>query len=164
MSLEMYEQTKANGGVFSNGRWSNIPQYANGTLNAGTIFAAGEAGPEIVGHVGGRTEVLNKSQLASAMFSAVQAAMAPAAANFASAAQSMGVADAGVDMETLAEMIRQGVEQAMARSNDYDRQKVALLQQINEKDYNPEISTSSINRAQQRMNRRAGTTIVPVGT
>jgi hypothetical protein len=152
------------GGVFSNGRWSDIPQYANGTLNAGTIFAAGEAGPEVVGHVGGRTEVLNKSQLASAMFSAVQAAMAPAAANFASAAQSMGVTDAGVDMETLSEMIRHGVEQAMARSNDYDRQKVALLQQINEKDYNPEISTSSINKAQQRMNRRAGTTIVPVGT
>lgn len=152
------------GGVFSNGRWSDIPQYANGTLNAGTIFAAGEAGPEVVGHVGGRTEVLNKSQLASAMFSAVQAAMAPAAANFASAAQSMGVANVSFDFETLAEMVRQGVEQAMARSNDYDRQKVALLQQINEKDYNPEISTSSINKAQQRMNRRAGTTIVPVGT
>lgn len=161
---ENVEQTKALGGVFSNGRWSNIPQYANGTLNAGTIFAAGEAGPEVVGHVGGRTEVLNKSQLASAMFSAVQAAMAPAAANFASAAQSMGVANVSFDFETLAEMVRQGVEQAMARSNDYDRQKVALLQQINEKDYNPEISTSSINKAQQRMNRRAGTTIVPVGT
>jgi hypothetical protein len=162
---ENVETPTALGGVFSNGRWSRIPQYANGTTNAhGSLFLAGEAGPEIVGHVGGRTEVLNKSQLASAMYSAVQAAMAPAAANFASAAQSMGVADAGVDMETLAEMIRQGVEQAMARSNDYDRQKVALLQQINEKDYAPEISTSSINRAQQRMNRRAGTTIVPVGT
>ena len=152
------------GGVFSNGRWSDIPQYANGTLNAGTIFAAGEAGPEVVGHVGGRTEVLNKSQLASAMFSAVQAAMAPAAANFASAAQSMGVTDAGVDMEMLAEMVRQGVEQAMGRQNELDRQRNEYLRQINEKDYNPEISTSSINKAQQRMNRRAGTTIVPVGT
>ena len=157
-------ELKRRGGVFSNGRWSDIPQYANGTLNAGTIFAAGEAGPEVVGHVGGRTEVLNKSQLASAMFSAVQAAMAPAAANFASAAQSMGVADAGVDMETLAEMVRQGVEQAMGRQNELDRQRNEYLRQINEKDYNPEISTSSINKAQQRMNRRAGTTIVPVGT
>ena len=157
-------ELKRRGGVFSNGRWSNIPQFANGTLNAGTIFAAGEAGPEVVGHVGGRTEVLNKSQLASAMFSAVQAAMAPAAANFASAAQSMGVADAGVDMETLVEMVRQGVEQAMGRQNELDRQRNEYLRQINEKDYNPEISTSSINKAQQRMNRRAGTTIVPVGT
>lgn len=157
-------ELKRRGGVFSNGRWSDIPQYANGTLNAGTIFAAGEAGPEVVGNVGGRTEVLNKSQLASAMFSAVQAAMAPAAANFASAAQSMGVADAGVDMATLAEMIRQGVEQAMGRQNELDRQRNEYLRQINEKDYAPEISTSSINQAQKRMNRRAGTTIVPVGT
>lgn len=157
-------ELKRRGGVFSNGRWSNIPQYANGTLNAGTIFAAGEAGPEVVGHVGGRTEVLNKSQLASAMFSAVQAAMAPAAANFASAAQNMGVADAGVDMETLADMVRQGVEQAMGRQNELDRQRNEYLRQINEKDYAPEISTSSINKAQKRMNRRAGTTIVPVGT
>ena len=162
---ENQEMPTALGGVFSNGRWSRIPQYANGTTNAhGSLFLAGEAGPEIVGHVGGRTEVLNKSQLASAMFSAVQAAMAPAAANFASAAQSMGVADAGVDMETLAEMIRQGVEQAMGRQNELDRQRNEYLRQINEKDYNPEISTSSINKAQQRMNRRAGTTIVPVGT
>ena len=68
------------------------------------------------------------------------------------------------DLEMLAEMVRQGVEQAMSRSNDLDRQRNEYLRQINEKDYNPEISTSSINRAQQRMNRRAGTTIVPVGT
>ena len=162
---ENKEMRTALGGVFSNGRWSRIPQYANGTLNAhGSLFWAGEAGPEVVGHAGGRTEVLNKSQLASAMYSAVQAAMAPAAANFASAAQSMGVADAGMDMETLAEMIRQGVEQAMGRQNELDRQRNEYLRQINEKDYNVEVSTSSINRAQQRMNRRAGTTIVPIGT
>ena len=153
------------GGVFSNGAWSRIPQYAGGTTNAhGSLFLAGEAGPEVVGHVGGRTEVLNKSQIASAMYSAVQAAMAPAAANFASAAQSMGVESVGFDLETLAEMVRQGVEQAMGRQNELDRQRNEYLRQINEKDYNPEISTSSINKAQQRMNRRAGTTIVPVGT
>ena len=39
-----------------------------------------------------------------------------------------------------------------------------LLRSINDKDYNVDVSTSSINRAQTRMNRRAGTTIVPVGT
>lgn len=147
-----------------NGGWSDIPQYASGTTNAGSLFVAGEAGPEIVGHVGGRTEVLNKSQIASAMYSAVQAAMAPATAYFAAAAQSMNNVEVGFDLEALAEMVRQGVEQAMGRSNDYDRQKVELLRSINEKDYNVDVSTSSINRAQTRMNRRAGTTIVPVGT
>ncbi|MCD7770133.1 MAG: hypothetical protein LUH36_08490, partial [Oscillospiraceae bacterium] len=35
------------------------------------MFVAGEAGPEIVGHVGGRTEVLNASQLASVMHTAI---------------------------------------------------------------------------------------------
>lgn len=152
------------GGVFANGRWSDIPQYAGGTTNAGSLFVAGEAGPEVVGHIGGRTEVLNKSQLASAVYSAVQAAMAPAAANFAAAAQSMATTDGGMDMTMLAEMIRVGMEQAMGRQNELDRQRNDLLRSINEKDYNPEISTASINKAQQRMNRRAGTTIVPVGT
>lgn len=67
---------RANGGVFKNGIWKDIPQYAVGGFPShGTIFAAGEAGPEIVGHVGGRTEVLNQSQLASTMYSAVVAAM-----------------------------------------------------------------------------------------
>ena len=69
---------KALGGVFQAGAWRSIPQYARGTLRAGSIFAAGEAGPELVGHVGGRTEVLNKSQLASTMYSAVTAGMVTA--------------------------------------------------------------------------------------
>lgn len=69
-------QTKALGGVFSHGAWSNIPQYASGTSRAhGSLFIAGEAGPEVVGHIGGRTEVLNRSQLAATMYSAVNAAM-----------------------------------------------------------------------------------------
>lgn len=56
----------ADGGYISGGGaarwWNSIPKYAHGTL-----FAAGEAGPEVVGHIGGRTEVLNKSQLAQVM-------------------------------------------------------------------------------------------------
>ena len=80
---------KARGGVYSNGRWSNIPQYASGGVISarrfarnipqyaaggaphGTAFVAGERGPEVVGHIGGRTEVLNKSQLAATMYAAV---------------------------------------------------------------------------------------------
>lgn len=77
---------KALGGIFSGGAWRNIPQFAGGGGLHGSIFWAGENGPEIVGHVGGRTEVLNKSQLASAMYAAVRSAMAPAAANYADAA------------------------------------------------------------------------------
>ena len=86
---------KSTGGAFYGGRWHDIPQfssggvitkdfmssfsaiprYAGGTVNAGSMFIAGEAGPELVGHVGGRTEVLNESQLASVMQSAVAEGM-----------------------------------------------------------------------------------------
>lgn len=62
------------GGAYYGGAWHNIPQYANGTFDAlkhGSIFAAGENGPEVVGHINGRTEVLNRSQIASTMFSAI---------------------------------------------------------------------------------------------
>jgi len=75
---------KAAGGVLSHGVWSNIPQYASGTTRAhGSMFVAGEAGPEVVGHIGGRTEVLNKSQLASAMYSSVVAAMSQSLSSLA---------------------------------------------------------------------------------
>ena len=70
----------ANGGMVSEGGrarwWNSIPKYAGGTSRAhGTLFAAGEAGPEIVGHIGGRTEVLNQSQLAQTMRGAVTGGM-----------------------------------------------------------------------------------------
>ena len=142
-----------------------IHAYAGGTSSAhGSLFLAGEAGPEIVGHVGGRTEVLNKSQIASAMYSAVQAAMAPASANFAAAAYAMNTDTTALDMEMFAEMVRQGVESAMERERDILRQQLETLRQINDKDTTVEVSTSSVNRAQSRMNRRMGKTIVPVGT
>jgi len=64
------------GGAYSNGTWKKIPQYANGGLPShGTLFAAGENGAEIVGNINRRTEVLNRSQIASAIYSAVASAM-----------------------------------------------------------------------------------------
>lgn len=69
-------ELKALGGALYGGKWHDIPQYASGTLNAGSMFIAGEAGAELVGHVGGRTEVLNQSQLASTMYASVASANA----------------------------------------------------------------------------------------
>lgn len=67
---------KANGGIYSNGSWKNISQYSNGgTPPRGTLFWAGEAGAEVVAHANGKTEVLNQSQIASAIYSAVYSAM-----------------------------------------------------------------------------------------
>ena len=77
----------ASGGVVTDsGRiswWDSVRKYASGTARAaGSLFVAGEAGPEIVGHVNGRTEVLNESQIAGAIYSAVLAAMKEAVTTF----------------------------------------------------------------------------------
>lgn len=62
----------AKGGVFQHGHWNKIPQYTDGGFPShGSMFIAGEKGAEVVGHVNGRTEVLNQSQMASTMYSAV---------------------------------------------------------------------------------------------
>ena len=83
----------ASGGVIANGiaqTWNSIPKYASGTSSAhGSLFVAGEAGPEIVGHIGGRTEVLNKSQIAQAVYSAVVAALGQLTGYFSSMTNSL---------------------------------------------------------------------------
>lgn len=67
--------TMASGGAFYGNRWHEIPQAAFGGKFHGTLFWAGEHGAEVVGHAGGRTEVLNRSQLAATMYAAVKNAM-----------------------------------------------------------------------------------------
>ena len=73
---------KKGGFINSNGKsgfWKSIPMYRNGTANAGlhgSLFVAGEAGAEMVGHINGQTEVLNQSQIKLAMRSAVISGMA----------------------------------------------------------------------------------------
>lgn len=81
---------KEKGGIYSNGSWSNLPQFAGGGIITsqkigrfaggglpmhGTMFAAGERGAEVVGNINGRTEVLNQSQIASAIYAAMIQAM-----------------------------------------------------------------------------------------
>ena len=54
-----------------------MPKYAGGTNRAhGSMFVAGESGAELVGHVNGTTEVLNRFQLASVMHSSIVSGMA----------------------------------------------------------------------------------------
>ncbi len=72
----------ASGGTIdSMGRswWDSVPKYATGTPSAGvhgSLFVAGEAGAELVGHVNGTTEVLNQFQLARVMHSSIVSGMA----------------------------------------------------------------------------------------
>ena len=70
----------ANGGIYKNGKWQPIQQYAGGGLpNMGQLFVAREAGPELVGTMGGHTAVMNNDQIVSSVsdgvYRAVMAAM-----------------------------------------------------------------------------------------
>lgn len=119
--------TKAEGGSYYNGRWhsfasggaisangrptwwNSVHKYAAGTRSAhGTLFVAGEAGPEVVGHVGGRTEVLNRSQLAATMKVSVTAGMVEAmrGITFKMPAMAMGV----MPYEVSAQIAKTGAE------------------------------------------------------
>ena len=128
--------TAASGGVFQNGRWGAIPQFAGGGSPHGSLFVAGEAGPEVVGHIGGRTEVLNASQLAAVMYSSIVAGMSRTS-GFEAA---VGDALAG-------------------RMDDQNRlleEQNRLLEQMLAGGLVAEISSSSISRAETWRNRRAG--------
>ena len=67
----------ANGGYVNGSRsgYWGIPAYGNGGITHGSLFVAGEAGTEMVGRIGGQTEVLNQSQIKLAMRSAVISGM-----------------------------------------------------------------------------------------
>ena len=162
-----YSASFAEGGTISNGvarKFSKIPRYAGGTADAhGTLFLAGEAGPEIVGHVGGRTEILNQSQLAQTMFAAVRNAMSGVRiGGHIDNAVSGGGSEA--DYEAMYRAMYDAFTAAMAGSDAREQEKMALMRRIADKEFTAEVTASSVNRAQTRQNRRAGTTIVPVGT
>lgn len=67
---------KADGGVFSGGSWKPIKKYAVGGLpNMGQMFVAREAGPELVGTLGGHTAVMNNDQIVSTVSAGVAQAV-----------------------------------------------------------------------------------------
>ena len=70
----------ATGGIKVGNQWKPIPQYASGTLSAaqGQIFVAREAGPELVGSIGGHTAVMNNNQIVSSVAYGVRSAVSDA--------------------------------------------------------------------------------------
>ena len=95
-------QYQASGGAYYCGRWHDIPQFeSGGYLRHGSLMIAGESGAEVVGHIGGRTEVLNRSQMASVMYSAVRSAMSGIAFNVSAPSVTTGTADDGANEDML---------------------------------------------------------------
>ena len=67
---------KAEGGVFSHGSWKPITAYAGGgSPGGGQLFLAREAGPELVGTLGGSTAVMNNKQIVSSVAAGVASAV-----------------------------------------------------------------------------------------
>ena len=96
---------------------------AGGFPNVGELFIAREAGPEMVGTIGGRAAVANNDEIVQ------------------------GIAS--------------GVASANAAQNALLREQNSLLREIASK--NMGITTGSLVDAFGRMNRREGSTVVPVG-
>ena len=115
-SVQMF----ADGGVIN---WNSIPKYAKGTNKPhGSMFVAGESGAELVGHVNGQTEVMNRFQLASVMKESIVSGMA----QFANYWQSMSR-----DMVTCAN----GVINAVMVSGDEMNNSIAMANESSV--YNP---------------------------
>ena len=155
----------ASGGVISGNTARNlasVPHYAGGIVNAhGTVFVAGEAGPEILGHINGRTEILNQSQLAQTMFAAVRAAMSGVQI---AATMYDGGGNTEDDYEMMYRAMYDAFTDALSGSEQRDREKLALMREIAAKEFTTEVTADSVNKAQLRQNRRAGITIAPVTT
>lgn len=69
----------ASGGVYSGGAWHPV-QYAagGGSFNQGQFFVAREAGPELVGTIGGHSAVMNNDQIVASVSAGVYKAVTDA--------------------------------------------------------------------------------------
>lgn len=145
--------------------WGRIKELAmGGILDKPTLFGA-LGNTALMGGEAGREAVLpleNHTEWMDALADRVTARASRGNVSFG--ATGAAGAATGDGMEALAEYVRAGIESAMGRMMDVMREQTNYLQQINEKEFSAEITTSSVNRAMQRTNRRAGTTIVAVGT
>lgn len=69
---------KADGGIFSGGKWKSIKGYAGGGVpNMGQVFMAREAGPELVGTINRHTAVMNNDQIVASVSDGVFNALNP---------------------------------------------------------------------------------------
>ena len=104
----------ASGGVYKNGKWYPITDFASGgSAQLGQIFRARENGPELVGTLGGSTAVMNNDQIVASVSAGVYQAVS----------QAMGGNSGGspiditikVDSETLYRSVKKGERKANGR-------------------------------------------------
>ena len=80
--------TMASGGMYKGGRWQPVTAAASGgTFSTGQFFLAREAGPELVGTIGGSTAVMNNNQIVSSVSAGVYSAVCAAMSRMGSGKQ-----------------------------------------------------------------------------
>lgn len=80
--------TMASGGMYKGGRWQPVTAAASGgTFSTGQFFLAREAGPELVGTIGGSTAVMNNNQIVSSVSAGVYRAVCAAMSRMGSGKQ-----------------------------------------------------------------------------
>ena len=71
-AISIMQRMNAEGGVFAGGQWRSVTSYATGGMPRGSqLFWAREAGPELVGTIGGHTAVVNNDQIVASVAAGV---------------------------------------------------------------------------------------------
>lgn len=110
-ALTNKKKKKASGGVYKNGQWHDITNFAaGGSPMSGEMFIAREAGPELVGTIGGNTAVMNNDQIVAS----VSAGVAQAVASVLGGGNTNEIT-IKVDSETLYRAVKKGERKASGR-------------------------------------------------
>lgn len=105
------KKKKADGGIYARGRWSPIQGYAaGGEPGTGQLFMAREAGPELVGTLGGHTAVMNNDQIVASVSAGVEKAVASALRNMPRSTGEVAVYLQGDAAKFFRVMRQQGLE------------------------------------------------------
>ncbi len=115
-----YENIKNSGQIsFSPAQyysWENqkkLRGYASGGFpDYGSLFIANESGPELVGTLGGRTAVVNNSQIETALYNAIFSAFSDARGN-----------NTGGDIHVTCEVDGEVLAEAVARQNEINNKR-----------------------------------------
>lgn len=105
-------KNQAEGGIYKNGAWHPVTEYAVGGYPAGAqMFIAREAGPELVGTIGGNTAVVNNDQIVAS----VSAGVAQAVASVLGGGGQTNEVTVMVDSEVLYRAMKKGERRANGR-------------------------------------------------
>ena len=115
---------KAGGGIFKNGSWHNIAKYASGGLpNMGQLFWANEAGPELVGTIGGHTAVVNNDQIVASVSDGVFNALNPVLTSLVNAINLMVATSSGGNGDVYVEIDGDNIARVVRRKNTEHRKR-----------------------------------------